>query len=63
MQYWLLRCYCPDIADQIMLSKYSRVNYQYYGSPLRQTAFFSAVEKFDPTLAVVLGRARLGTKI
>ena len=31
--------------------------------PSRWTAFFSAVEELDPTLAVVLGRPRLGTKI
>ena len=29
----------------------------------RLTAFFSAVDELDPTLAVVLGRPRLGTKI
>ena len=28
-----------------------------------RTAFISAVEELDPTLAVVLGRSRLGTKI
>ena len=31
--------------------------------PSRQTAFFSAVEELDLTLAVVLGRPRLGTRI
>ena len=32
-----------------------------YRPPSRRTAFFSAVEELDPTLAVVLGRPRLGT--
>ena len=34
-----------------------------YRSPTRWTAFFSAVKELDPTLAVVLGRSMLGTKI
>ena len=34
-----------------------------YRPPSRRTAFFSAVEELDPTLAVVLDRPTLGTKI
>ena len=39
-----------------------RVNYQ-LSAATRRTAFFSAEEELHPTLGVVLGRPRLGTKI